>query len=358
MSIIEECNMPEIYAVIMAGGRGERFWPLSTDEAPKPFMPLLGTQTLIQQTVERLLPLIRPERIMIAIGQAHREIAAKQLPQTPPENFIIEPVGRDTAACLGYCALHIEKRDPDGIMLALPADHYIADTPAYIKTLRRGLEALPSATGVVFGIRPQRPETGYGYIQVQNQAGGLPAWPVIRFVEKPDADRAAQYMKAGNYFWNSGIFLWRNRTLRRLIEEHMPELHRGLEAMRPLIGMGDAEADLHRIFAALPRISIDFGVMEKTSGLSLIPAEFTWDDIGNWAALARALEHNSAESLGRGSVVAVDSSGCLAYAESGTIALFGVSDLVVVYAGGKILVCPKSRASELKRLIAAMEVRS
>ena len=195
-------------------------------------------------------------------------------------------------------------------------------------------------------------------IQVQNAPSAGDARPVIRFVEKPDAARAAEYLEAGDYFWNSGMFLWRNRTLRRLLQEHMPELHRGLEVLRTLLGKEEAEAERNRIFSGLPRISIDFGVMEKTSGLGMIPAEFTWDDIGNWAALARALEHDAAGNVGRGSQVAVDSSGCLTYTDSGPVAVFGVSDLVVVHAHGRTLVCAKDRASDLKRLVAALEARS
>jgi mannose-1-phosphate guanylyltransferase len=194
--------MSDVYAVVMAGGRGERFWPLSTDRVPKPFIPLLGSRTLIQQTVERLLPLIPPERILISIGETHRGIAGEQLPEIPPENFIVEPVGRDTAPCLGYCALHIERRDPLGIMLAVPADHYVADPTGYRRTMAKGIAALPGATGVVFGIVPSRPETGYGYIQAQKPDATMEALPVIRFVEKPDAARAREYMAVGNYYWN------------------------------------------------------------------------------------------------------------------------------------------------------------
>jgi mannose-1-phosphate guanylyltransferase len=346
--------MSTFYAVIMAGGRGERFWPLSTDRVPKPFIPLLERRTLIQQTVDRLLPLVPPERMLISIGELHREIAAAQLPQIPPENFIIEPVGRDTAPCLGYCALHIEQRDPDAALLALPADHYIADPAAYRRTIEKGIAALPGATGVVFGIRPVRPETGYGYIQAQAPVSTAEYLPVLRFVEKPDMEHARRYQAAGDYFWNSGMFIWRNRTLLKLIEEHMQELHQGLAALRPLIGRKESLEEQHRIFASLPRISIDFGIMEKSSGLRLVPAEFIWDDIGNWGALARALPHDANGNVSLGAHVAIESSQCIAYSDAGVIATFGVSDLIVIHAQGKVLVCSKDRAGDLKRVIAAL----
>ncbi len=350
--------MSDIYAVIMAGGRGERFWPLSTETIPKPFIPLLGRTTLLQQTVERLSSLLPSERMLISIGEAHREIAGRQLPQIPPVNFIVEPAGRDTALCLGYCALHIEQRNPDSIMIAVPADHYVEDAEAYRTTLKKGLAALPHATAVVFGVRPSRPETGYGYIQIGNSGEGAPSLPVLRFVEKPDPVRAGEYLASGHYFWNSGMFLWRNRTLLELLRRHMPELYRGLEALRPYTGRGDTSADSRRIFEALPRISIDYGVMEKTSGLVLVPAEFTWDDIGNWGALERVLSHDVKGNVALGPSVVVDAAGCVSYSDSGTVAIFGVSNLIVVQAHGKVLVCPKDRAAELKRLIAALDTQA
>ncbi|MGA2264082.1 MAG: sugar phosphate nucleotidyltransferase [Acidobacteriota bacterium] len=346
--------MSNVYAVIMAGGRGERFWPLSNDRVPKPFIPLLGPRTLIQQTVERLLPLLPRERILISIGEAQSTIAGEQLPQIPPENFIVEPVGRDTAPCLGYCALHIERRDPDGILLAVPADHYISDAPAYRRMLDKGIGALAGAAGVVFGIRPTRPETGYGYVQAHKPESPDDAWPVVRFVEKPDAVHAREYLAVGNYFWNGGIFLWRNRTLLSLLQEHMPELYRGLEILRPLIGRREAHAKLHATFAALPRISIDFGVVEKTPGLRLVPAEFAWDDIGNWGALERALPHDAGGNVAVGPHLAVEAGGCIAYSDAGTIATFGVSNLIVVQSHGRVLVCAKDRAADLKRLLASL----
>jgi mannose-1-phosphate guanylyltransferase len=220
--------------------------------------------------------------------------------------------------------------------------------------LAKGIAALPGAAGVVFGILPSRPETGYGYIQTQKPGADFEALPVIRFVEKPDAARAREYMAVGNYYWNSGIFLWQNRTLLDLMREHMPALSRGLDVLRPWIGCAEAQAELNRCFAALPRISIDFGVMEKASGLRLVPAEFAWDDIGNWGALARALEHDAGGNVAIGPSLAIETANCVSYSDGGTVALFGVSNLIVVQAQGKVLVCSKEKASDLKRLISKL----
>jgi mannose-1-phosphate guanylyltransferase len=346
--------MQTLYAVIMAGGRGERFWPLSTSKLPKPFIPLLGPETLLQDTVSRIHRLAPLDRILISIGAEHFEIARQQLPQIPEENFIVEPMGRDTAACLGFSALYIERRDPEAIMLALPADHFVSDADAYVQTVQKGLENLEGATGVVFGIPPTRPETGYGYILAERPAISADAWPVIRFIEKPDAPTAERYLASGNYFWNSGMFLWSNRTLLSLFQEHMPDTYQGLCRLRPLIGNDGSKAEIREVFSALPRISIDFGIMEKTSGLRLIPAHFGWDDIGNWASLERALPVDAQGNIAQGRHVALESDGCILYAQTGTIATFGVSDLIVVEAYGKILICSKDKASDLKKLVTAL----
>jgi len=346
--------MSTVYAVVMAGGRGERFWPLSTETYTKPFVPLLGTETLLEATVKRLSPLIPPERVLISLGQSHLEVARRQLPGIPAENFIVEPLGRDTSACLGFAALYLERRDPDSIMLATPSDHYIDDPEGFRRTLRKGISSLEGATAVVFGVKPVRPETGYGYVQAEKPAIPAGAWPVIRFVEKPDAATAARYVQSGDFFWNSGMFLWKNSTLLQLFEEHMPDTYSGLCELRPLIGRDEPSSEIARIFSSFRRISVDYGILERTSSLRLVPVEFTWDDIGNWSALARALPEDRVGNVSRGPHLAVDSNECIVYSDAGVVATFGVSGLVVVQANGKVLVCPKGQAGELKRLVTAL----
>ncbi len=343
-----------LHAVIMAGGRGERFWPLSTNRIPKPFVRLRNSSTLIQDTVERIRPLIPAERVFVSIGEAQREVARKQLPQVPPQNFIVEPVGRDTSACIGFCALHLERIDPEATMLALPADHFIRDDEAYRCTLGKGIESLAGATAIVFGIVPKRPETGYGYIQAEKPKSGA-AWPVHRFVEKPDLATAEQYVRAGDFFWNSGMFLWKVSTLLELFKQHLPLTHEGLNELRPLLARPGAEAEVLRIFSSLQRISIDFGILEKAAGLRLVPAEFEWDDVGNWAALERVVPADNNGNVAFGNKVAVETEGCILYSDEGEIATLGVRDLVIVKAHGKVLVCPKNRASDLKRLVILLE---
>ena len=347
--------MSNLYAVIMAGGRGERFWPLSSRRKPKPFISLLGRDSLLRSTVIRIQPLIPHERILISIGAEHFDIAREQLPEIPRENFLVEPFGRDTSACLGFCALHIEQRDSDALMLALPADHYIEDDIAYLNTIRMGLYNLEGSNGVVFGIKPTRPETGYGYILAEKPADGDRAWPVIRFVEKPDEATAARYLAEGGYYWNSGMFIWKNRTLLALFEKYMPEAFDSLHRLRPLIGDETAGEKIRDIFSTLPRISIDFGIMEKADGLRLIPADFGWSDIGNWEALSRALAPDLNGNVIQGRATVLEAENCVIYSQSDTIAAFGVSNLVIVQANGRVLVTTQDKAADLKKLITMMD---
>ena len=345
-----------LYAVIMAGGRGERFWPLSTNRLPKPFIPLLGSDSLLQNTVSRIQPLVPHERIIISIGAEHFDAAREQLPEIPKENFLVEPFGRDTSACLGFCALHLEQRDGNAVMLALPADHYVADGDAYRETIQAGLDSLEGSNGVVFGITPTRPETGYGYILTEKPADGGKALPVVRFVEKPNAATAARYLAEGGYYWNSGMFLWKNRTLLGLFEKFMPDTCAALNRLRPLIGDETAGEEIRNIFSTLPRISIDFGIMEKTDGLRLIPAGFGWDDIGSWGAIGRALTPDANGNIIQGQAAVLETENCVIYSQSDTIAAFGVSDLVIVQAYGKILVTSRDKAADLKKLVATLTI--
>ena len=304
--------------------------------------------------MERILPLIPSERILVSLGTDHLETALRQLPGIPKDNFIVEPVGRDTSACLGYCALHLAKRDPESFMLALPADHFISDQKVFRNTIQSGVDNLGNAAGVVFGISPARPETGYGYILAGKREDDAAFLPVVRFIEKPDAQTAVHYLSEGNYYWNSGMFLWRNRTLLELFEKHMPELHAGLCELKPHICGASTPGKITEIFSRLPRISIDFGILEKTSGLRLIPASFGWDDVGTWSSLERVLPSDSEGNICLGQHSVLDSSGCILYAQTGSVAAFGVSDLIVVQAHGNVLVCPKERAPDLKKLVKSL----
>ena len=348
--MFENCHV-----VIMAGGRGERFWPLSTKTSPKPFLPLFGRKTMIQETVERIGRIIPPERILIALSNDHLSTARQQLPEIPDHNFLVEPMGRDTAACIGLASVHIEKRAQDGSMLVLAADHSIGDQESFTATVTSTLKFIEEHDYITtIGIKPTRPETGYGYIEVGEEitAGDNHRFcKAARFVEKPDEPTAVHYLESGKFLWNSGIFVWRNKTIQESIADSMPELWDGLTRIKKYLGSREEEKVLREEFSQFKRKSIDYGVLEKSSRVAVVPALFDWDDLGTWDSLRRVLtpEENNNVCIGRH--VKKDTSNCTIYSQNQLIATFGVKDLIVVQAEGKLLVCHKEKAPFLKEIV-------
>ena len=349
----------DAYAVIMAGGRGERFWPLSSKHLPKPFLPLFGQETMIQETVKRISPLIPRERILIVLAETHLSVARAQLPGIPSHNFIAEPVGRDTAACIGLASLHIARRDRNAVVVVLAADHSIAGREAFAATIDDCLNFLTSHDYIItIGIKPDRPETGYGYIEAGGEiASGTDRlfYRAARFVEKPDSVQAENYLAAGNYYWNSGIFVWKNSTIQESIASYMPPLWEGLLRINSSLGSREEAVVMRREFAHFGRISIDYGVLEKSPAVAVTPASFGWDDLGTWTALERVLDPDEFHNVMVGKHVGKDTAGCIIYSKNQLVATLGVKDLVIVQAEGKLLVCHKEKAPFLKEIVAMME---
>ncbi|MGE5372289.1 MAG: mannose-1-phosphate guanylyltransferase [Solirubrobacterales bacterium] len=344
-----------MYAVILAGGSGERFWPLSRKEKPKQFLSLIGGQTMLQRTVERLDGLVRPDHQFIVAAAGFKALIAQQLPGLPEQNIICEPVGRDTAAAIGLAAEHIARLDPEGIMMVLPADHYIADICQYRGMMSAAAQAAASGQhSVTLGIMPTRPETGYGYIckgQAYASFDGKLAFRVRQFEEKPNLGRACAFLNTGNYLWNSGMFVWRVDLIRRLIQQHLPELHKGLQTIGALIGRPDEQRVLERVYADLPKISIDYGIMEKAGEVLVFQGEFGWDDVGSWTALERYADADENGNVLRGRGVCLDTRNSLIQTEDRVVATLGVEDLIVVDHGNSLLVCHKGRAQDIKQLV-------
>jgi len=344
-----------VYVVIMAGGKGERFWPLSTPKEPKPFLEILGSRTMIQQTVDRVLPWVPPTQILVVLGKEHLALAREQLSHLPARNFIVEPMGRDTAACIGLASLQVEKQDSEAVMVVIPSDHYIPDSDKFLNTLFTAVEAAQQGSYVLtLGIRPTRPETGYGYILIGDRKMTLrdqEVFHVKKFVEKPDLPTATKYVEEGRYYWNSGMFVWRNKTIQNLLNLHLPALWQGLERIKPHLGNPEEEEVLKREFQQFQRISIDFGVLEKASDVLMIPADFRWDDVGTWKALDRVLPADADGNIVVGQHLGVDTRGCIIYAKDTFISTFGISDLVIVSYQGKTLICHKEAAPDLKKLL-------
>lgn len=348
--------MNRLYVVILAGGSGERFWPLSTPQHPKQFPPLLDGQSFFQRTVERATSLVGTDRVLVATRRELLPIVEQQLPGFPRANCVLEPVGRDTAACIGLAALVIETRDPGARMLVTPSDHHISPLHAFEETVRHGLRLLDCLDGLVtLGIPPTGPETGYGYILAGETVSEHPAARRCRrFTEKPDRTTAERFVADGRYYWNSGIFLWRAATLLREVRRHLPEHARLLDELRPALGgAGEAEA-LDRLFPQMPKVSVDVGILEKADEVYMVPATFAWDDVGTWSALGRILPKDDSGNAAVGRLVARDTHDCVVYGTTRPIATIGLRDLVVVETAEGILVCPKARAQEVKDLVRLM----
>jgi mannose-1-phosphate guanylyltransferase len=347
------------YAVIMAGGRGERFWPKSRQGLPKQFLRLLGDRTMLQTTVDRLQRLVEPEQIYIVTGKVYYDLVLDQVPEVPEENLILEPVGRDTAAAIGLSAVAISRRDPNAVMIVLPADHYIADEEHFCEVLRSAVAAAaPGSALVTLGITPNRPETGFGYIargQLHDIIEGNPVYAVDRFTEKPDYQRALEYLASGNYYWNSGIFVWRADLIIHEIERRLPELHAGLLQIADAFGAEGYDSTLLKIFTDLPKISIDYGVLEKAGNVLVLPGNFGWDDVGSWTALESYKEKDAQGNYLEGRGVLVDTNNTLVFASDKVVATLGVEDLIVVEERGSILICHKEHAQEIKKVISALQ---
>ncbi len=345
------------FCVIMAGGKGERFWPLSTDHAPKPFLKLMGEKTLIQLTVERASRIVPEERIFIVLGRPHLEIAREQLPYLKDRNFIVEPEGRDTAPCIGFAALSLIGIDEEAIMITLPADHYIADVQGFADTILQGVRCASQGDYLVtVGIRPDRPETGYGYINAYEafDLPGADCRKVKRIVEKPDEKRAREYLEEGNYYWNAGIFIWKAGVVMAGIERHMPELYAGLmkiKAEKARTGGGAIEA----IYGNLPRKSIDYGLMEKADNVLMVPSGFDWDDVGTWTSLFRVLDLDGNGNCKAGDALSIDTRNSVIFSDGITVGTLGVSDIIVVASKNGVLVCSRDRVQEVREIVRKLD---
>ncbi|HEY8486922.1 MAG TPA: mannose-1-phosphate guanylyltransferase [Limnochordales bacterium] len=364
--------MGELVAVVMAGGRGERFWPMSRRSRPKQLLALDGEMSLIQQAVQRILPLVGPERVLVVTNREYADQVRAQLDPVPPANILVEPVGRNTAACIGLAAVHLSTRPgpwgDDPIMVVLPADHVVRDAEGFRRVVRAAAEAARRYPLVTIGVWPSRPETGYGYIELGarlENCQGYDVYQVRRFVEKPSQAVARRFVADACHLWNSGMFVWRARAILQAIERHLPELARGLAAIAqsPPAGWEQAVA---QVFETLPSISVDYGVLERSDQLVVVPADFGWDDAGSWPALERLFAPDEEGNVVRAErFVGLDTRGCVVFdggegARGGRprlIAALGVRDLVVVQTEDVLLVCAKERAQEIRALLAHLRER-
>jgi mannose-1-phosphate guanylyltransferase len=332
------------WAVIMAGGYGERFWPVSRRNRPKQLLPIVGRKTMLQQTVERLLPVVPATRILVV---TQREQAAQVRQQVPRVKYVVaEPAAKNTAPCVGLAAAIVGKHDPDAVMAVVPSDSYIGNVPRYRQVVGEAL-ALAGEQDVLvtIGIQPTAPRTGYGYIQVGEplRAG---FWQARRFVEKPDRATAEQFLAGGDYRWNAGMFVWSARAINAAFAQHQPTLAAAFARIGAAVNTEAFTRVVAREFRAMPKISVDYAIMEKAGNVVMANGDFDWDDVGDWAAVER---HRPAQPA---NFVSVDSSGCVVVAGRGhTVAAVGVNDLVIVHTSDATLVCRKQDAQKVRDLV-------
>lgn len=345
------------YAFILAGGRGTRFWPRSRTRTPKQILDFVGEGTLIQQTVARLAPVIPPERIWILTNEHVRDAIVKQLPGVPKRQILAEPAQRNTAPCIGLGAHLIHAQDPDAVMGVFPADHVITKPPRFQRIVRAALKAAEKDQVVVAGIQPRWPETGYGYIEFEEgvTAGSLDARKVLRFREKPDAETAARFVAAGNFFWNSGMFFWKASLYLDLLRRFLPRTATLLAAL-PAAGKRTFSSALAEAYPHCENISVDYAVLEKAGCVTGIPAgDFGWNDVGSWNAVWELLPKDAQSNVIREEALTHDSQGNFVDARGKLVALLGVHDLVIVDTPDALLVADRSRAQQVGELVKQLE---
>lgn len=338
--------------LVLAGGKGERFWPLSTDEKPKQFLKLLGGETMIQMSVNRLRPLVPIERIFVVTDKRYINLVKEQLPDLPNRNIIHEPVGRNTAPCIGLSALLIQRYYENASLIVLPSDHLIIDENRFRETIDTGYKFIEENEEaiVTIGIKPDRPETGYGYIKIDNVLSvseNNKIHKVERFVEKPDLNKAKEYLYEGNYFWNGGMFIWKCTTILKLTKKYLKKTYGVLSEIAATIE-DDFEANLNEKYPTVESVSVDYAIMEKAENIYVILSDFGWDDIGSWQAVERYRLKDSNNNICVGCTQNIDSHNNIIFSNDKHIVVVGMDNIFVVESGDVIYIGKKEKLSIIK----------
>lgn len=343
------------YAVIMAGGSGTRLWPLSREKRPKQTLKLVGERTMFQQSVDRLAPLFPPERILVVTRIDYADLLQQQVPELPAENFILEPEGRGTAPAIGLAAIHLAKRDLEAVMAVQTADHYIADTICFREALVAAEELTRQGFLVTLGIQPVSPSTGYGYIQKSEPmevSGEMKAYRVNRFVEKPTQEIALKMVTSKEYVWNSGMFVWRVEHILQAFACHMPAFYQQLLAIGKMWGSKQYQDSLQNIWATVPRQTIDYGIMEKTRNVAVLPVSIGWVDVGSWSSMDQLHTPDQQGNIWTGPHVDIDTRNSTVITDgSHMTATIGIDGLVIVDTPDALLVCAKDHEQEVREVI-------
>ena len=335
-----------LVAVVMAGGRGTRFWPRSRNARPKQFLAIVGTETLLHQTVRRLDGHISPDHIFVVTTEDLAEETRRMLPELPSENVIVEPEGRNTAPCLALALVEIERKFPHAVMAVLSADHWIGDRELFLEDLDTAVKhAAWERELVTFGIRPTYPEIGYGYIESE---GHGPVLKVKAFREKPPVEVAVQYLESGRHFWNAGMFVWTLEDFRAGLQQHAPEVLAPLDAW---MKAGADPAALMAAYRQLPKLAIDVALMERAQSVAVVPTRFRWSDVGSWPAAIEFQEPDAEGNVSQGETLLIDTHNCAFFGGKRLIAASGVEDLIVVDADDALLLCRRDRAQSVKQIV-------
>ena len=343
-----------VYGIIMAGGSGTRFWPHSRRNRPKQLLSITGQKTMIQATVQRIIPVISIERIMVVTGSSHVSELMQQLPELSKDQILAEPVGRNTAACVALAAYKLRIKDPEAVMVVLPADHLIGKEKEFLEAMKVAVDTVTNGKFLLtFGIVPNRPETGYGYIRIGERLSGNGATTVYRvaqFVEKPDLSTAESYLASGEYMWNSGMFVWKAADIVTALDRHLPKLSNAIRNISGLLGTTEESRAIKQAYDHIEAISIDHGVMEKADNVVCLPIDVDWNDVGCWASLESVWDCDGGGNAVRGQVVSLQSRDCIVSSPHKLATLIGAENLIVVDTPDALMICRKDQAQDVRNL--------
>lgn len=343
-----------MYAAIMAGGSGTRLWPKSLAKKPKQFQNLYCENSLLQETVRRLEPLVKHDDIYVIANKSHEPIVREQLDWLPASNYVGEPVAKDTAPAVGVIAAVIGHKDPDAVIMISPADHIITKEKHFRRLLEVAEQVASEGPNIVtIGIRPTAPETGYGYIHMKEEhrtVGDVDVYEVASFKEKPDVKTAEDYVSSWHYVWNSGMFIWSVKTIMDLYRDHAPDIYKQLIRFEGAIGTPNEAKVLEEIYDAMPRISVDYAILEHARNISVIPASIGWSDLGSWSSLYEIMEHDDNGNAVVGDHVGIDTHNCLIHS-SKLVATVGLDNLIIVNTDNALLILPQGRSQDIKGLL-------
>ncbi|MBM4175453.1 MAG: mannose-1-phosphate guanylyltransferase [Ignavibacteria bacterium] len=342
----------ELYAVIMAGGVGSRFWPRSREKMPKQLLKIFGEHTMIQDTVRRISKIVKPENIYIVTNKVQKTEIHNQLNQIPQNNIIVEPFGRNTAACIGLASVLIDNFNKDAVTLILPADHIIRDEDAFLDIMKKAAKFAYKKNGLVtIGIQPTRPETGYGYIQREDQEIEENIFKVKTFAEKPNYQTAEKFLESGDFVWNSGMFIWKVESILKEIGKHMPDLMDGLNKIQKSVVKGDYEKTLETVYRMLRSISIDYGIMEKSDNVFVIRSTFGWSDVGSWEEVYQLSHRDEFGNSLHGNFFIEGVHNSLIHSESKFTACIGIENLIVINTDDALLVANRNNSQDVKKVV-------